>query len=103
MTRNIWKVFDENYSVMRNGEVKGTLLLSRSDWHMRANGLVISYLLAALVSGIYRKGSEGGEPAWLTIHLLLLGAVTNAIVTWSDHFASALLWARSLCLHRFPE
>jgi len=72
---------------------KNTLLLGRADWHFRANALVIAYLLAALVSGIFQN--ESGTPAWLTVHLLLLGAVTNAIVTWSDHFVSALLWARS--------
>ena len=62
---------------------------------MRANAFVILYLIAALVFGVFQKTSEGGEPAWLTVHLLLLGAVTNAIITWSDHFVSALLWARS--------
>lgn len=74
---------------------KNTLLLGRADWHFRANALVILYLIAALVSGVVHKGIQGGKPAWLTVHLLLLGAVTNAIVTWSDHFVSALLWARS--------
>jgi len=28
---------------------------------------------------------------WLALHLVLLGAVTNAIVIWSEHFAAALL------------
>lgn len=78
-----------------DAQKKNTLLLGRADWHMRANAFVILYLLAALISGFVQKGSEGGVPAWLTVHLLLLGAVTNAIVTWSDHFVSALLWARS--------
>jgi len=80
---------------MKDEDKKNTLLLGRADWHMRANAFVIFYLFAALISGIFQKRSEGGEPAWLTVHLLLLGAVTNAIVTWSDHFVSALLWARS--------
>lgn len=74
---------------------KNTLLLGRADWHLRANAFVILYLIAALASGVFQTSSEGGEPAWLTVHLLLLGATTNAIVTWSDHFVSALLWARS--------
>lgn len=30
---------------------------------------------------------------WLLVHLLLLGAVTNAIVVWSNHFAIAVLRA----------
>jgi nitrite reductase (NO-forming) len=85
----------ENSSVKRSSDAKNTLLLGRADWHLRANALVIAYLVAALFSGIFVKGAEGGQPAWLTVHLLLLGAVTNAIVTWSDHFVSALLWART--------
>lgn len=80
---------------MRGEDGKNTLLLGRADWHFRANALVIAYLLAALISGIFQEGSDSGTPTWLTVHLLLLGAVTNAIVTWSDHFVSALLWARS--------
>lgn len=74
---------------------KNTLLLGRADWHFVANAFVVFYLLAALISGVLQRSTEGGEPAWLTVHLFLLGAVTNAIVTWSDHFISALLWARS--------
>ncbi len=74
---------------------KNTLLLGRADWHLLANALVIIYFIAALISGVVQKSGEGGEPVWLTVHLFLLGAVTNAIVTWSDHFVSALLWARS--------
>ena len=30
-------------------------------------------------------------PRWLMIHLLLLGAITHAILVWSRHFADALL------------
>lgn len=30
-------------------------------------------------------------PRWLMVHLLLLGAVTHAILVWSQHFADALL------------
>jgi nitrite reductase (NO-forming) len=86
---------DEDPSVKRSSDAKNTLLLGRADWHLRANALVIAYLLTALASAIFVKGSERSEPAWLTVHLLLLGAVTNAIVTWSDHFVSALLWART--------
>lgn len=34
------------------------------------------------------------EPRWLTIHLLLLGAVTHAILVWSEYFSFALLRRR---------
>ena len=66
----------------------------RADWHLRANASVIIYLLAGLSSGVLQRGGQNNQPPWLTVHLLLLGAVTNAIVTWSDHFISALLWTR---------
>ena len=66
----------------------------RADWHLRANASVIIYLLAGLGSGVLQRGGQNNQPPWLTVHLLLLGAVTNAIVTWSDHFISALLWTR---------
>jgi nitrite reductase (NO-forming) len=36
----------------------------------------------------------GGRVAggtWLALHLVLLGGLTNAIVAWSEHFATALL------------
>ena len=96
MTKSTSKVLDEIKPVMEkaNGR-KNTLLLGRADWHLLANALVILYLIAALISGLVQKSGEGGEPVWLTVHLFLLGAVTNAIITWSDHFVSALLWARS--------
>src|SRR5690606_26617576 len=31
------------------------------------------------------------QPRWLMIHLLLLGAVTHAILVWSQYFSFALL------------
>jgi nitrite reductase (NO-forming) len=40
----------------------------------------------------------GRSPAgsrWLVVHLVLLGAVTNAIFVWSSHFADALLRRRA--------
>lgn len=69
--------------------------IGRADWHLRANVSVVLYLVAALISGALQRGEHNGQPPWLTVHLLLLGAVTNAIITWSDHFISALLWTRS--------
>lgn len=68
--------------------------MGRADWHLRANASVIFYLIAALISGVLQRGEHNAQPPWLTVHLLLLGAVTNAIITWSDHFVSALLWTR---------
>ncbi|TDD85895.1 nitrite reductase [Actinomadura darangshiensis] len=59
---------------------------SRSVWHAVANGVVLVWLTLTVAAAVFQ-----GEPRWLLIHLFLLGAVTNAIVTWTEHFASALL------------
>ena len=62
---------------------------SRSAWHAVANGVVLLWLALTVVAAFVRH--ELPMPQWLLIHLFLLGAVTNAIVTWTEHFASALL------------
>lgn len=68
--------------------------MKRADWHLRANVFIVMYLIAALVSGVANSFSEDKAISWLTVHLLLLGAITNGIVTWSEHFVGALLWSR---------
>jgi len=52
-------------------------------------GLVLGYLAAAGVTLALGDRVAGGT--WLALHLVLLGAATNAIVVWSEHFAAALL------------
>ncbi|MEN0130832.1 MAG: multicopper oxidase domain-containing protein, partial [Brevundimonas sp.] len=66
---------------------------ARRTWHLRANAVVLLYVAAALVALVARDALP--VPRWLAVHLLLLGAATNAIVTWSEHFAVALLHARA--------
>jgi nitrite reductase (NO-forming) len=53
---------------------------------------MLAYLLAAGLSLL--GGGRVGGGAWLALHLVLLGTVTNAIIVWSDQFAAALLHAR---------
>ena len=69
-------------------------LAGRADWHRRSNLVVIFYLVAAIIAGLIQRIAGEKKLSWLVIHLLLLGATSNAIVTWSNHFVSALLWAR---------
>jgi hypothetical protein len=38
-------------------------------------------------------GDRVTSGSWLAVHLVLFGAVTNAIVVWSEHFTAALLRA----------
>ena len=61
----------------------------RASWHRRANAIVIGYLLATLV--VVALGAVGHASRWLEVHLFLLGAVTNAVIVWSRHFAGTLL------------
>ena len=62
---------------------------TRQAGHTAANAVVVAYLIAASVRiAVHRPATA---PDWLLVHLLLLGALTNAVVTWSSHFAIALL------------
>jgi nitrite reductase (NO-forming) len=60
--------------------------------HAVAAALIAGYLLAAVV--VIPAQHAVAVPQWLALHLLLLGAATNAVFVWSRHFAQALLHAR---------
>ncbi|SES48746.1 nitrite reductase (NO-forming) [Pedococcus cremeus] len=61
----------------------------RLRWHLAANSGVIAWLVGLL--GVSLAHPFVPESRWLLVHLLLLGAVTNAVFVWSAHFADALL------------
>jgi nitrite reductase (NO-forming) len=63
--------------------------MTRARWHLVTSGVVLAWLIAAVVAGAAYR-SLPAQP-WLIIHLLLLGAATNAILIWSSHFSAALL------------
>ena len=62
---------------------------SRLRWHLAANSGVVAWLVALVVVSVAHQFLPAAR--WLLVHLLLLGAVTNAILVWSAHFADALL------------
>jgi nitrite reductase (NO-forming) len=64
-------------------------LTDRARRQVPVTGLVLGYLAAAGVTAALGDRVAGGT--WLALHLVLLGAATNAIVVWSEHFAAALL------------
>jgi len=64
----------------------------RGFWPMRALP-VAGWLLATLVVALVHPVVPA--PRWLLIHLLLLGAVTHAILVWSRYFTDALLHTRT--------
>lgn len=63
--------------------------MTRASWHLRANALVGVWLVAAAVATLVHRSVPAAP--WLMVHLLLLGAVSTAILVWSQHFADTLL------------
>jgi nitrite reductase (NO-forming) len=61
----------------------------RARWHRHTALLPLCYLAAIVAVGFAHPVLP--QWRWLAIHLLLLGAVSNAIVIWSAHFTAALL------------
>jgi len=58
-------------------------------WHGWANLLILFWVIVAGSAAI--AATAGWAPGWLAVHAFGLGAVTTAIVIWSEHFAVALL------------
>ncbi|MFD1936647.1 multicopper oxidase domain-containing protein [Nonomuraea mangrovi] len=65
----------------------------RSSWHLRANALVVAWLALTVAAAL--MGEALPAPRWLLVHVFLLGAVSTAILIWSEHFTIALLRART--------
>ena len=63
-------------------------------WHIVSGCLVPAWLLAAVVATLLHR--QLPESVWLLVHLLLLGAVSTAILIWSQHFADTLLRRKAL-------
>lgn len=73
----------------RSSDAPEPTRFSRAGWHLRANGAMFFWLVAvAFVVAAHRLLPL---PTWLMVHLLLLGAVGNAVMVWSSHFSEALL------------
>ena len=67
-------------------------LRDRTSWHLGANAPVAAWLVALFGISLFHRYVPAST--WLLVHLLLLGAVTNAIFVWSAHFTDALLRRR---------
>ena len=63
--------------------------MTRDAWHLRANAPTFAYLLAAVV--VAASQAYVSDADWLIVHLLALGAASNAILVWSAHFTQTLL------------
>ncbi|MFE9646261.1 multicopper oxidase domain-containing protein [Streptomyces sp. NPDC006365] len=60
--------------------------------HLRAHVLVVGWLCLALLAVAAQESLPVAR--WQAVHMFLLGAVTTAILIWSEHFAVALLHAK---------
>lgn len=65
---------------------------TRARWLAAANTVVLGWLAATAVSVVLLGPLE--LPVWLPVHMFLLGAVSSAILIWSEHFAVAVLHSR---------
>lgn len=63
--------------------------MNRRSWYLIMNSLIGLWLVAAAVIVVIHRFVPAGN--WLMIHLLLLGAVSSAVLIWSQHFADTLL------------
>lgn len=63
--------------------------VGRAGWHRRAGLVPIAYLAGIVAVAFAHPFLPQGR--WLLIHLLFLGAASNAILVWSVHFATAIL------------
>lgn len=63
--------------------------MSRASWHLRAGAVVVAWLAALLVVTFVHPFVPASR--WLLVHLLVLGAVSNAVLIWTWHFAAVLL------------
>jgi hypothetical protein len=72
----------------------------RARWHRRVGVVPVAYLIAIVVVGVSHPFLP--QWRWLLVHLLLLGAATNAILVWSTHFTAAVLRAPAPASRR-PE
>ncbi|TFB88277.1 copper oxidase [Cryobacterium algoricola] len=63
--------------------------MTRRLWHIITGILVPAWLFLTLVVVIVHRFLPVAP--WLMVHLLLLGAVSSAVLIWSQHFADTLL------------
>lgn len=75
-------------TVQRRGTDGSTRAPNRGFWALRDIPTLVWLVLLAAVVLVHRSLPVA---TWLMLHLLLLGAVTHAILVWSQHFSYALL------------
>lgn len=77
--------------VSADGERRTRSTGGRGHWPLRDQPSLLWLLLALVVTVVHPWVPES---RWLMVHLVLLGALTHAIMVWSTHFTQALLKTR---------
>ncbi|GAB2957968.1 hypothetical protein GCM10027280_53420 [Micromonospora polyrhachis] len=80
---------DRQLPVLNTRGTGATGATGRANWHRRTSAIPLVYLASLVVIAFVHQFMPSWY--WLAIHLLLLGAVTNAILIWSAHFTAAVL------------
>lgn len=62
--------------------------MSRRNWYLATNSVVLAWMVLTGVAVTIHRFVD--RPLWLMVHVPLLGAVTAAILIWSQHFADTL-------------
>jgi nitrite reductase (NO-forming) len=62
--------------------------VSRRNWYLATNAVVLGWIVLTIVAVTIHRFVD--RPLWLMVHVPLLGAVTAAILIWSQHFADTL-------------
>lgn len=65
---------------------------TRGNWFMRDRPLIGWLALAAIVAAVHPFVPSA---RWLMVHLVVLGALTHAVMVWSIHFTDALMKVRA--------
>ncbi|MGX6510641.1 multicopper oxidase domain-containing protein [Rhodococcus sp. SJ-2] len=73
-------------------------MTERGSWHLKAGAVVGLWFTALVVVAVVHRWIP--QSGWLLIHLLGLGAASNAILVWSGHFTDALLRRPAPVTHR---
>jgi len=63
--------------------------VSRRNWYLLTNSVVLAWIVLTVVAVTIHRFVP--QPMWLMVHVPLLGAVTAAILIWSQHFSDTLL------------
>lgn len=67
------------------------MLIPRSRWHAATGAIVLAYIL----TDAFLIATGAAWANWFAVHIFALGALTNALFIWTEHFSVAILRRRA--------